>query len=115
MEVVISDGTMELSGVGYSFCAPQSIGHQVINLGMDVMSTSNNHSNDRGIEGRISTREFFKNNSDILTVGTYDEERDVTKNIKEVNGIRFGFLAYTYKTNVTIPKNERYSFSYHVY
>ena len=109
MEVVISDGTMELSGVGYSFCAPQSMGHQVINLGMDVMSTSNNHSNDRGIEGRISTREFFKNNSDILTVGTYDEERDVTKNIKEVNGIRFGFLAYTYKTNVTIPKSDRYS------
>lgn len=109
MEVVISDGTMELSGVGYSFCAPQSMGHQVINLGMDVMSTSNNHSNDRGIEGRISTREFFKNNSDILTVGTYDEERDVTKNIKEVNGIRFGFLAYTYKTNVTIPKKDRYS------
>ena len=109
MEVVISDGTMELSGVGYSFCAPQSMGHQVINLGMDVMSTSNNHSNDRGIEGIISTREFFKNNSDILTVGTYDEERDVTKNIKEVNGIRFGFLAYTYKTNVTIPKKERYS------
>ncbi len=109
IEVVISDGTMELSGVGYSFCAPQSMGHQVIDLGMDVMSTSNNHSNDRGIEGIISTREFFKNNSDILTVGTYDEERDVTKNIKEVNGIRFGFLAYTYKTNVTIPKKERYS------
>lgn len=109
MEVVISDGTMELSGVGYSFCAPQSMGYQVIDLGMDVMSTANNHSNDRGIEGRISTREFFKNNSDILTVGTYDEERDITKNIKEVNGIKFGFLAYTYKTNKTIAKKDRYS------
>ena len=108
MEVVISDGTMELSGVGYSFCAPQSMGHQVINLGMDAMSTSNNHSNDRGMAGRLSTINFFKENSDILTFGTY-EERDVTKNIKEINGIKFGFLAYTYKTNVTIPKNERYS------
>ena len=108
MEVVITDGTMELSGVGYSFCAPQSMGHQVINLGMDAMSTSNNHSNDRGMAGRLSTINFFKENSDILTFGTY-EERDVTKNIKEINGIKFGFLAYTYKTNVTIPKNERYS------
>lgn len=108
MEVVISDGNMELSGVGYSFCAPQSMGKQVIDLGMDAMSTSNNHSNDRGLEGRISTIDFFKNNSDILPFGTY-KERDVTQNIKEVNGIKFGFLAYTYKTNKTIPKSERYS------
>lgn len=109
MEVVISDGTMELSGVGYSFCAPQSVGYQVIDLDMEVMSTANNHSNDRGIEGRTSTREFFKNNSDILTIGTYDENRDITQNIKEVNGIKFGFLAYTYKTNKKIPENQRYS------
>lgn len=108
MEVVISDGNMEISGVGYSFCAPQNMGKQVIELGMDAMSTATNHSNDRGIEGRISTMNFFKENSDILPFGTY-EERDVTKNIKEVNGIKFGFLAYTYKTNKTIPKSERYS------
>ena len=108
MEVVISDGNMEISGVGYSFCAPQSMGKQVIDLGMEAMSTATNHSNDRGMAGRISTMNFFKENSDILTFGTY-EERDVTKNIKEINGIKFGFLAYTYKTNKTIPKNERYS------
>lgn len=109
MEVVISDGTMELSGVGYSFCAPESVGYQVIDLGMEVMSTANNHSNDRGLEGRISTRELFQNNSDILTVGTYDENRDIIKNITEINGIKIGFLAYTYKTNVKIPENLRYS------
>ena len=108
MEVVISDGNMEISGVGYSFCAPQSMGKQVIDLGMEAMSTATNHSNDRGMAGRLSTINFFKENSDILTFGTY-EERDVTKNIKEINGIKFGFLAYTYKTNKTIPKNERYS------
>lgn len=109
MEVVISDGTMQLSGVGYSFCAPESVGYQVIDLGMEVMSTANNHSNDRGVEGRISTREFFKNNSSILTIGTYDENRDITKNIIEQNGIKIGFLAYTYKTNQKIPQNLRYS------
>ena len=109
MEVVITDGTMELSGVGYSFCAPEFVGNQVIDLDMEVMSVSNNHSNDRGLAGRVSTYNFFKNNSDILPVGTYDSSRDVTQNIVEKNGIKFGFLSYTYGTNVAVPSDLRYS------
>lgn len=109
MEVVITDGTMELSGVGYSFCAPTFVGDQVIDLGMDVMSVSNNHSNDRGLAGRISTYNYFKNNSQILPVGTYDLNRDVTSNIIEKNNISFGFLSYTYGTNVSVEPSLRYS------
>ena len=109
MEVVITDGTMELSGVGYSFCAPTFVGDQVIDLDMEVMSTANNHSNDRGLAGRISTYNYFNDNSDILTVGTYDETRDVTKNIIEKNDIKFGFLSYTYGTNVAVASDLRYS------
>jgi poly-gamma-glutamate synthesis protein (capsule biosynthesis protein) len=109
MEVVITDGSMELSGVGYSFCAPTFVGDQVIDLGMEVMSTSNNHSNDRGLAGRNSTSDYFKKNSDILPVGTYDESRDVTSNVISKNGIKFGFLSYTYGTNVIVPQNLRYS------
>lgn len=109
MEVVISDGTMELSGVGYSFCAPTFVGDQVIDLDMEVMSTANNHSNDRGLAGRVSTYNYFKDNSDILTVGTYDESRDVTGNVITKNGIVFGFLSYTYGTNVIVSKDLRYS------
>lgn len=108
MEVVIGNDSIPVSGTGYSFCAPSSVGSSIIDLGMDVLSTANNHANDRGSEGRDSTIDFFKNNSDILTVGTYkDGEKDVTKNIKTVNGIKFGFLAYTTGTNVKIPKDER--------
>ena len=109
MEVVITDGTMELSGVGYSFCAPTFVGDQIIDLDMEVMSTSNNHSNDRGLDGRISTYNYFKDNSDILPVGTYDTDRDVSKNIISVNGIKFGFLSYTYGTNVAVSSDLRYS------
>ena len=109
MEVVITDGTMELSGVGYSFCAPTFVGDQVIDLDMEVMSTANNHSNDRGLAGRVSTYDYFKNNSDILPVGTYSESRDVTKNIVKKNDISFGFLSYTYGTNVPVSRDLRYS------
>lgn len=110
MEVVITDGTMELSGVGYSFCAPQFVGDQIIDLDMEVMSISNNHSNDRGLNGRLSTYNYFKDNSDILPVGIYNEERDVSKNIVEKNGIRFGFLSYTYGTNEVISSDLRKMF-----
>ena len=109
MEVVITDGTMELSGVGYSFCAPTFVGDQVIDLDMEVMSTANNHSNDRDLAGRISTYNYFVNNSDILPVGTYDESRDVTKNIVEKDNIKFGFLSYTYGTNKWVSYELRYS------
>ena len=109
MEVVITDGTMELSGVGYSFCAPTFVGDQVIDLGMDVMSTANNHSNDRGLAGRVSTYNYFLDNSNVLPVGTYDENRDVSRNIIDKNGIKFGFLSYTYGTNVSIDSSLRYS------
>ncbi len=108
MEVVIGNENLKVSGTGYSFCAPPSVGESIISLGMDVLSTANNHSNDRGYEGRISTIDFFKNNSDILTVGTFKTgERDVTQNIKEINGIKFGFLAYTYGTNTKVPSDLR--------
>lgn len=107
MEVVIGNDNLKTSGSNFSFCAPESIGYQVIDLGMDVLSTANNHSNDRGLEGRISTIDFFHNNSDIMTVGTYKEERNVLNNVREVEGIKFGFLSYTYGTNVKIPENLR--------
>lgn len=109
LEVVITDGNLKVSGEGYSFCAPQYVGQQIIDVGLDVLSTANNHANDRGLQGRISTMEYFKNNSNIMTVGTYDINRDIEKNVIEKNGIKFGFLAYTYGTNVTVSKDLRYS------
>lgn len=107
MEVVIGNDSLKTSGSNFSFCAPPSIGRQVIDLGMDVLSTANNHSNDRGLDGRISTIDFYKENSDILTVGTYKEDRNILNNIREINDIKFGFLAYTYGTNIKIPSELR--------
>lgn len=108
MEVVIGNDHLTPSGSGYNFCAPESIGKQVVSLGMDVLSTANNHANDRGLDGRISTIDFFKNNSNILTVGTYKPgEKDIQKNVKVINGIKFGFLAYTYGTNIKVEENFR--------
>lgn len=114
MEVPIDNGHLEISGEGYSFCAPIWVGELVSSLDFEVLGTSNNHSNDRGIEGINSTIDFFKNNSDIMTIGTYKSKEDRKEpRILEVNDIKFGFLAYTYETNVDPKYGEEYRVGYY--
>lgn len=103
MEVVIGNDNLKVSGEGYNFCAPEYIGDLVSTLDFEVLGTANNHSFDRGIEGVNSTIDYFKNNSDIITVGTYKD--DVDRNnyrYLTINDIKFSFLAYTYGTNQKI-------------
>lgn len=114
MEVPIDNGNLEISGEGYSFCAPIWVGELVSSLDFEVLGTANNHSYDRGIEGINSTIDFFKNNSDIMTVGTYKSEEDRKQHrIMEINGIKFGFLAYTYETNVDPDYGDEYKVGYY--
>ena len=112
MEVPIGNEGMKVSGVGYNFCAPESIGKLLTTLDLEVLGTANNHTNDRGLEGVFSTLDFFKNNSDIMTVGTYYNEEDhLNSRILEVNDLKLGFLAYTYGTNQKVSNENRQYFS----
>lgn len=100
METLISDGSVELGDGYYTFCAPSYIGKEIMSAGMDVLGTANNHSNDKGYEGIASTINFYKNNSNILTVGTNIlNETNYDNQIIEKNGIKFGFIGYTNKLN----------------
>lgn len=114
MEVPIDNGTLEISGEGYSFCAPEWVGELVASLDFEVLGTANNHANDRGQAGIASTLAFFENHSDIMTVGTYlsQEDRDEL-HILKINDINFGFLAYTYETNVDPDVGNEYQVGYY--
>lgn len=114
MEVVIGNDNLKVSGDGYNFCAPAYIGDLVHSVGFEVLGTANNHAFDRGIAGLNSTLDFFRNKTDILTVGTYKNasERDKLY-VKEINDIKFGFLAYTYGTNQKIAENEKNLIAYY--
>lgn len=102
MEVVIGNDNLRPSGTGFNFCAPEYIGDLMSTIDLEVLGTANNHSYDRGIEGVKSTLNYFKNKTDIMTVGTFLDEDDINKDrILEINGLKFGFLAYTYGTNQT--------------
>lgn len=110
MEVVIGNDNLKVSGTGFNFCAPEWIGKLMTTLDMEVLSTANNHANDRGYDGIKSSINFFKNNSDIMTLGTNESEEDINKtHIKEVNGIKFGFIAYTYGTNQKLSNDKLYT------
>jgi gamma-polyglutamate biosynthesis protein CapA len=61
--------------------------------GFDLLSTANNHSLDQGQKGLLYTIELLKEHG-IVLVGTGADCHDGA--IIEKNGIKFGFLAYTY-------------------
>lgn len=114
MEVAIDDGTMEISGDGYSFCAPRWVGELVASYDFELLGTANNHAYDRDTKGIDATLDFFKNHSDIMTVGTYKDQKDrATSRILTINDIKFGFLAYTYATNTDPEVGDEYRVGYY--
>ncbi|MCL2415539.1 MAG: AmmeMemoRadiSam system protein B [Defluviitaleaceae bacterium] len=89
------------------FSAPDEFGYAIRNAGFDLLSTSNNHSLDRGVDGLLRTLDFL-DTLGIESFGTYrsQEERD-TVLIREVGGIRFAFLSYSYGLNGLIRPQGR--------
>lgn len=106
MEVVIGNDSMKVSGDGYNFCAPKYIGDIVSSLDLEVLSTANNHSYDRSKEGIYSTIDYFKENTDIITIGTEKNKNDDKTRIIEKNGIKIGLVSYTYGTNIKPDEND---------
>lgn len=92
-----------------TFNTPEILAQDLKELGIDVVSTANNHSLDTGYKGIESTIDYL-DEAGILHTGTYksveDQENVV---IKEVNGLKFAFLAYTYGTNgIPVPSGREY-------
>lgn len=87
------------------FNTPDSFLDAVKDAGFNVLTTANNHSMDTGRNGVIRTLDKLDAYG-IDHMGTYrsQEERD-TILYKDVNGIRFAFLSYTYGTNgIPVPE-----------
>ncbi len=100
-------GGKELGLSSYpNFNSPQEFGDEMINIGFNLVSLANNHSLDRGEKAILSSLSYWKSKPNVLTSGTYAsfKERDEIQ-IKEKNGIKYAFLAYTYGVNNhRIPK-----------
>jgi poly-gamma-glutamate synthesis protein (capsule biosynthesis protein) len=82
---------------GYpSFRTPDSIVDAMVDAGIDVAITSNNHMYDSGYSGMIRTMEVCKEKG--LTVSGTRAEGEERWQIVEVKGLKVGILAYTYET-----------------
>lgn len=88
------------------FNTPDSFLDAVQDAGFNLLTTANNHCMDTGQAGLIRTLDKL-DEAGIQHFGTYrsQEERD-TIFYKDVNGIRFAFLSYTYGTNgIPVPED----------
>lgn len=96
---------------GYpTFNSPDELGEAIKSIGIDVLSTANNHSLDKGYSGLVSTLDKL-DELGIEHTGTarsIEEQNDVL--VKEVNGIKIAFIAFTYGTNgIPVPVGKGYS------
>ncbi len=113
----ISVGNLETTFAGqrkgYSsyptFNTPEVLAEDLKELGIDVLSTANNHSLDTGYSGIESTIDYL-DMAGISHTGTYKSQEAQNEILfKEVNGLKIAFLSYTYGTNgITIPKGKEY-------
>ncbi|MBQ3407731.1 MAG: CapA family protein [Clostridia bacterium] len=108
LETTFAGGTKAYSGYP-TFNSPPELAEAVKEMGIDVLTTSNNHSMDTGYNGLINTIDKLDEIGFDHT-GTFksQEEKD-TILLKDVNGIKIAFLSYTYGTNgIPIPNGKEY-------
>ncbi len=87
----------EYNEIGYvRLLAPDALLDAAANAGFDLLTTANNHANDAGLDGMLRTLEMLDSKG-ISHTGTRSSEDEKPYVIKEANGIRFGFIAYTYE------------------
>ena len=105
VDFAIANLEVTLAGPPYSgypqFCAPDEYAVAIKEAGFDILTTSNNHSNDRGVKGLIRTIDML-DSLKIRHLGTYKDsiERASTYPlIIEKDEIKIALLNYTYGTN----------------
>lgn len=96
------------------FNAPIDFLYEIKKTGFDILSTANNHSLDTGEEGLFTTMDAI-DQAGLSYVGSFRQE-DEKILLKEVNGVKFAFLAYTYGCNgledLIVPRAEVANLSY---
>lgn len=105
-------GTESGPYIGYpSFNTPDEMGDALIDAGFDVVQLASNHTMDSGTTAIDHELSYWKNHSQVLTVGVYasEEERNSVP-ILEKNGVKIAFLNYTYGLNGNeLPADHSYA------
>ncbi|HIY58444.1 MAG TPA: CapA family protein [Candidatus Tetragenococcus pullicola] len=103
----------ELPISGYpQFNGPSTLLENIKNIGIDIVSNGTNHSLDYYTEGVMLSTKYLKE-AGLLYTGSYESFEDQKKpRIIEKNGIKVGFLTYTYGTNgIPVEEGKEYTIS----
>lgn len=89
----------------YIFNAPDSYAQATKEAGVDLISTINNHTLDRGPAGMLRTLEVL-DKAGLPHTGSFDPKKGRQEAYYfEVGGVKFALVAYTYTTNKKIPED----------
>ncbi|MCL6570711.1 MAG: CapA family protein [Bacillus sp. (in: Bacteria)] len=98
-------GGLDLGLSGYPmFNSPHEVADSLVDTGVDIVSTANNHTLDKGEKG-IQSEAAYLDSIGLPHVGSFLDEKDQqTLRIINKNGIKLAFLSYTYGTNgIPVP------------
>ena len=91
------------------FNSPQEFGDTMMDLGFNLVSLANNHTLDRGEQAILNSLDYWSNQN-ARTAGSYSsfDDREELR-VREINGIRYTLLSYTYGTNgIPVPEGKEY-------
>ena len=93
-----------------AFNSPYEVGDAMIESGFNIVSLATNHTLDRGEKAILNSRNYWNSKKSVMAIGSYssmDERNNV--DIREVNGIKYTVLNYTYGTNgIPVPSGKSY-------
>ena len=103
-------GGKERGFSGYpAFNSPDELAFDLKEMGIDILTTGNNHSLDTGYAGLTRTLDVLDGYGISHTGTARSLEEQNTLLIKDLNGIKTAFLNYTYGTNgIPLPKGKEY-------
>lgn len=89
----------------YVFNAPDAFARDTKEAGVDLISTINNHTLDRGPAGMLRTLEVL-DAAGLPHTGSFDPKKGREEAYYfELDGVKFAVVAYTYTTNKKIPED----------
>lgn len=103
-------GGKERGFSGYpAFNSPDELAFDLKEMGIDILTTGNNHSLDTGYAGLTRTLDVLDGYGISHTGTARSQEEQNTILMKDLNGIKTAFLNYTYGTNgIPLPKGKEY-------
>ena len=98
LETPISIDDSNLTNQNYKFNSPLEFASAIKEMGVDCVSTANNHCLDAGITGLFSTINGL-DRIGLKHTGTTKSNGDHNYLVEKINGLKVGIISWTYGTN----------------